>query len=105
MNGRDKRRKRAERARNLPAIKRGVPLRACLHCGEMTREGHFVPPSFGDRGFYICAAVGRHDILDPDATVTRRGVRQRMEIIPADGSEPIDLTPFVASVNYRGRGA
>jgi hypothetical protein len=26
----------------------------CSNCKELTQDGHFVPPSFGDPGFYIC---------------------------------------------------
>lgn len=31
-------------------------LRYCLNCGEdlKGKAGHFVPPSLGDKGFYIC---------------------------------------------------
>lgn len=28
-------------------------LSPCLRCGQRS-TGHFVPPSFGDTGFYIC---------------------------------------------------
>lgn len=32
-----------------------VPLRApCPNCGKRDRTGHFVGPSFGQDGFYIC---------------------------------------------------
>lgn len=58
MNGRDKRRKKAERRRNDPKIKaltrKSLGLsRLCPNgCGEP--GPHFVPPSFGDRGFFVC---------------------------------------------------
>jgi DNA polymerase III alpha subunit (gram-positive type) len=29
--------------------------RTCPQCNEiLTKEGHFVPPSLGEEGFYIC---------------------------------------------------
>lgn len=31
----------------------------CPKCGERAR--HFVPPSLGDRGFYICEAKKAHE--------------------------------------------
>lgn len=35
-----------------------VEPRTCPNCGELLagRHGHFVPPSFGDEGFWICPA-------------------------------------------------
>ena len=35
-----------------------LPKRKCYNCGETTRNGHFVGPSFGERGFWTCAAKG-----------------------------------------------
>lgn len=29
------------------------PLKPCWNCGELC-NGHFVPPSLGEDGFYIC---------------------------------------------------
>jgi hypothetical protein len=31
-------------------------LRTCFNCGEdlTGKSGHFVPPSMGDKGFFIC---------------------------------------------------
>lgn len=26
----------------------------CMNCGELKYEGHFVPPSFADEGFFYC---------------------------------------------------
>lgn len=34
---------------NIPSI-----FWFCDHCGEKTNYGHFVPPSFGEDGFFIC---------------------------------------------------
>lgn len=53
MNGRDKRRKRAERA------KQGSMCPNCLERGR-----HFVPASLGERGFYICES--RYKKLNPE---------------------------------------
>ena len=30
---------------------------ACRNCGEMVLQGHFIPPSFGDPGMWICGGV------------------------------------------------
>ena len=29
----------------------------CINCGQDTFSGHFVPPCFGDEGFWICDRV------------------------------------------------
>lgn len=34
-------------------------FQGCPNCGE--KEAHFVPPSFGDEGFYICASADRNE--------------------------------------------
>lgn len=51
-----RRRKAAERiaaeARRSAERKLASKLRMCWNCGEP--GPHFVPPSFGDPGFYIC---------------------------------------------------
>lgn len=28
--------------------------RKCMNCEEIVTSGHFVPPSFGEEGFFIC---------------------------------------------------
>ena len=43
--------KRKKIRRNSMAIK---PTRICINCKERITGGHFVPPSFGDPGFFIC---------------------------------------------------
>jgi len=30
------------------------PKIGCPNCGEYVHNGHFVPPCFGEDGFYIC---------------------------------------------------
>lgn len=47
---------RMQNADNHRALMAKVgPLRQCPHCKLWHRdEGHFVPPSFGDSGFFIC---------------------------------------------------
>ena len=45
MNGRDKRRKRARRAK-------GQSTSLCFNCGEM--GSHYAPPSLGEPGFFTC---------------------------------------------------
>lgn len=32
-------------------MSKGAP---CPNCKEYTKDGHYVPPSFGDDGFFIC---------------------------------------------------
>lgn len=32
-------------------MSKGAP---CWNCKEYTKDGHFVPPSLGDEGFYLC---------------------------------------------------
>lgn len=60
MNGRDKRRKRAERGRNMRTIggARDPWGGMCPNrCGG--RGPHFVPPSLGDAGFFVCTPALR----------------------------------------------
>jgi hypothetical protein len=47
---------RMQNAANYRDLMAGVrPLRQCHNCKIWHRaEGHFVPPSFGESGFYIC---------------------------------------------------
>ena len=55
MNGREKRKKRAQRARDTDPVNRAIRGldRLCMNgCGEP--GPHFVPPSMGERGFYVC---------------------------------------------------
>jgi hypothetical protein len=33
------------------------PLHLCPECKEYTKDGHFVPPSLGEEGFYVCATA------------------------------------------------
>ena len=40
----------------LPRVMR--PLSRCPNCGEIGQ--HYAPPSFGDRGFYLCEEVTKH---------------------------------------------
>lgn len=49
------RRERAAKRRQWveSANRRKGLVKRCLNCGEA--GPHFVPPSFGDPGFYICA--------------------------------------------------
>lgn len=35
----------------------------CINCNELTYSGHFVPPCFGDEGFWICD-ITNADIVD-----------------------------------------
>jgi len=49
MNGRDKRRLRAQRGRVREAM-----TAVCPNCKGPGL--HFVPPSLGERGYYICSA-------------------------------------------------
>lgn len=30
------------------------PKKLCPNCGKLDHFGHFVPPSFGEEGFYAC---------------------------------------------------
>jgi hypothetical protein len=47
----------------LPPMKKPGPPSYCPNCGEeLTRVGHFVPPSLGERGFFIC---DKRTSLDP----------------------------------------
>lgn len=58
MNGRDKRKKRAQRKRDTPPVPRAKSPFGGLcpnGCGEP--GPHFVPPSFGDPGFFICTPL------------------------------------------------
>jgi len=50
------RKQRLQNAANYRNLMRTVgPLRQCDHCKAWHRnEGHFVPPSFGEGGFFIC---------------------------------------------------
>jgi hypothetical protein len=45
-----RRRMNRKKGRNPGLLAKSQPL--CRNCGE--RGPHFVPPSFGDPGFYIC---------------------------------------------------
>ena len=31
--------------------------KVCSNCNEPITEGHFVPPSLGEEGFYICKPI------------------------------------------------
>jgi hypothetical protein len=60
MNGRDKRKKRAQRERDMAPLRRIQRKWKCPNgCGET--GPHFVPPSFGDSGFYICTPLPKPD--------------------------------------------
>lgn len=54
-NGKKQREKRREYAREL--VRLFGPLSVCGNCGELFRpgNGHFVPPSLGEDGFFACA--------------------------------------------------
>lgn len=41
--------------------------RYCVNCGEFivsTKPGHFVPPSMGEMGFYICDSKKKENQSD-----------------------------------------
>lgn len=46
------RKQRDSNRRNAAKLKRFAPFVPCLNCGE--RGPHFVPPSFGKKGFFAC---------------------------------------------------
>lgn len=76
MNGRDKRRRRAERA------KQGVTCPNCLQKGR-----HYVPPSLGETGFFTCESVYKQlDVRDFELRLNFPDIDYR-------------------TVDYRGRGA
>jgi hypothetical protein len=39
------------------------PLTLCPECKEYTKTGHFVPPSLGEEGRYICDSMNVHEQL------------------------------------------
>lgn len=45
------------------------PTLTCPQCKQLTHDGHYVPSSFGDSGFYICMGV-------PVSEMTGTGVIQ-----------------------------
>ena len=47
--------KRNQGLKKMPVAKLPPVLRGCLNCGG--QGPHFVPPSFGDPGFYICERI------------------------------------------------
>lgn len=49
---------RMQNANNYRRLMNEVgPQRQCPNCKVWHRsEGHFVPPSFGEEGFYVCSA-------------------------------------------------
>jgi hypothetical protein len=55
-------RKRRAQAHNRVTFARtwpnGVPRHLCMACGEP--GPHFVPPSFGDEGFFMCTQMLHH---------------------------------------------
>lgn len=56
-NGQQRRQNRAtaeDLCRKLPAT------RTCPNCKQPTPDGHFVPPSFGDRGFFVCSIANAY---------------------------------------------
>ena len=60
------RRERAEKRRQWVQAANGRSglVRRCGNCGEA--GPHFVPPSFGDPGFYACEALNRPaPVADP----------------------------------------
>lgn len=47
------------RATALALYYKCPPKRVCPNCGEKTHHGHFVPPYFGGKGFYICSLASK----------------------------------------------
>lgn len=56
MNRKQRDQNRAN-ARMLASFASTTPRLKCLNCGRPTRNGHFVPPCFGDEGFYVCETI------------------------------------------------
>lgn len=82
---------RAQRDKNrqTAAALRAKVLYECKRCGCRTFHGHFVPPSFGEEGFYICqprVVVG----IDLGSPAGDLGAK----VVIVDGMiESIELTP------------
>lgn len=53
---------RMKNRKTAEKLKRAVtPGFVCRNCGMRTHDGHFVPPSFGEEGFYYCTEKGQSD--------------------------------------------
>lgn len=50
----NKKQRNKNRATALALHYRCPPSYTCGNCGEKSHHGHFFPPSFGDKGFYVC---------------------------------------------------
>lgn len=52
-------------AREAAIRRKNRPTKTCVNCGATLPydRGHFVPPSFGDEGFFVCAASEPRAIL------------------------------------------
>jgi hypothetical protein len=49
------RKQRIKNAETAEKLRRSLPPKnRCPNCKELTHDGHYVPPNFGDEGFYIC---------------------------------------------------
>ncbi len=61
VNGREQRKKRAQRARDAQPIRRGTrdPFGGLCPNGCGEPGPHFIPPSLGDRGFFTCTPAHR----------------------------------------------
>lgn len=93
MNGRDKRRARADRARRWED-ERAI----CTACGGQGR--HFVPPSFGEPGYFSCP-------LPPKYPLPRVLMLKDLADVRAPSLEELRHAfplPGVQSIGWRGRG-
>jgi len=57
---------RMQNANNYRALMNSLPSKYyCSNCNQPTHQGHFVPPSFGEDGFYACELFNADDHRGP----------------------------------------
>jgi hypothetical protein len=47
----------AKRQERWDIARENRPTFRCKNCGEITRDGHFAPPSLGEEGFWLCKEI------------------------------------------------
>ncbi len=90
MNGREKRKKRSQRARDAAPMPRGTrdPWGGLCPNGCGEPGPHYVPPSLGDSGFFTCTPAG-----DPDEVIRPSGAsRSRTVYLTKAPAEPASPT-------------
>jgi hypothetical protein len=65
------RKQRESNRANWRKLMASLKTNECSNCHELISGGHFVPPSFGEEGFFVCNNEEKSNERQQDRTIER----------------------------------